>query len=163
MPISFISLSNPVPLPILHADVLIEIMSHVPDEHAARFLLVGSRVLYHEAILKTLKRVNLWHSDSVGGFLDALNSPLCLGRSRYLAVHAVDFGYLDSIHSETERCLVEAISQLSNLRELSISYAEELLHDLQTLFPVISRRDALFSPRTRSMRSTRVGYCPEGR
>ena len=143
-------------MPILHADVLIEIMSHVPDEHAARFLLVGSRALYHEAILKTLKRVNLSHSESVGGFLDVLNSSLSLGRSRYLAVHAIDFGYLDSIHSETERCLVEAISQLSNLRELSILYAEELLHDLQTLSPVISN---LVSIRSISANYVGLRFC----
>ena len=143
-------------LPTLHTDILIEIVNHVPDDHAARFLLVGSRVLYNQAILKTLKRITLRHSKSIDGFLSVLASPLSHGRSRYHAVRAIQFGYLKSLQSVTKDRLVDAISQLEHLRELSIPFAEELLRDFPALPSALSN---LLSIQSVSATHVGVRFC----
>ena len=124
-------------MPTLYTEILIEIIGHVPDDCAFRFLLVGSRVLYHEAILKTLKRIELRHSKSIEGFLSVLDSPLSLGKTRYLAVNTIKFRHsrLDVIQPGTQKRLAKAILRLKNLREVSVSSIEDLLHDL----PVLSK------------------------
>ena len=59
-------LSDAARMPVLNADVLAEIMNHVPDKYTSKFLLVGSSVLYHHAILKLLHYVNIRCPDSRG-------------------------------------------------------------------------------------------------
>ena len=103
----------------LNADMLVEIMSHVPDMDAAKFMLVGSRLLYHQAILKTLKRIKLWHSKSIEGFLSVLDSPLSLGKTRYLAVNTIKFRHslLDVIQPGTQKRLAKAILRLKTFEK----------------------------------------------
>ena len=118
---------------ILSADVLVEIMDNVPEAEISQFLLVGSRLLYHHAILKLLRHVNIRSSRSLEGFLRVLTGPLSLGRSRYCAVRAIDFNVLGSIHSRAGNRLAKAVSQMENLRKVCFSYAEDLLYALPGL------------------------------
>ena len=120
--------------PVLNADVLIAIVDHVPVESASPLLLVGSRVLYRYTLLKLLKTITIADHIRTRKLLQVLAA----GSFRYGAVRTIYFSLSHFRSSRVGRRLVEAIPQLRNLEQVSISDAEEVLSVLPGLPSALS-------------------------
>ena len=127
--------SGVVSRPALNADVLAAIVDQVFDRDARPLLLVGSRVLYRQTLLKLLRSVHLSNQKGVEKLLSVLNA----GGFRYGAVRTVhlSFRHIESLHVLGQR-LVETISRLENLGTVYLSYADITLSALPGLSSSLS-------------------------